>query len=80
MAAIYAEISIGGKEDGIGERFGDAHEAGIGEVHQNVRVLLQLRSAGRPSTDPIRSAMASSGARQGAAVPEYQGSIWIRTS
>jgi hypothetical protein len=29
MAAIYAEIGIGGKKDGIGERFGHAHEAGI---------------------------------------------------
>jgi hypothetical protein len=36
MAAVDAKIGIGGKEDGIGEGFGHAHEAGIGETHGHV--------------------------------------------
>jgi hypothetical protein len=36
MAAVDAEIGIGGKEDGIGERFGHAHKAAIGETHGHV--------------------------------------------
>src|SRR5665213_3671265 len=40
VATVDAKIGIGGKEDGIGERFGHAHEAGIGEAHGYVRVLL----------------------------------------
>ena len=40
MAAVGAKIGIGGKEDGIGERFGHAHKAGIGEAHGHVRILL----------------------------------------
>ena len=40
MAAINTEISIGRENDGIGERFSHAHEAGIGEAHGHIRVLL----------------------------------------
>ena len=33
VAAIDAKIDIGGEDDGIGERFGHAHEARIGTTH-----------------------------------------------
>ena len=33
VAAIDAKVGIGGEDDGIGERFGHAHEARIGKTH-----------------------------------------------
>ena len=41
MAAIDAEVGIGGKYEGIGKCFGHAHEARIGEAHGHVGVFLQ---------------------------------------
>ena len=41
VAAVDAKVGIGSENDGIGERFGHAHEAGIGEAHGYVCVLLQ---------------------------------------
>ena len=40
MSAIDAEIRVGGEDHGIGERLAHPHQAGIGEAHRDVRVLL----------------------------------------
>lgn len=40
MSAIDAEVRIGGEYDRIGERLAHPDEAGIGEAHRDVRVLL----------------------------------------
>jgi hypothetical protein len=40
MAAVNTKISIGRQDYGIGERFGHADQAGIGEAHGYVWVLL----------------------------------------
>ena len=40
VAAIDAEIGIGGEDDGVGQGFAHPHEAGIGKTHGDVGVLL----------------------------------------
>jgi hypothetical protein len=40
MATVNSKILVGSEDDGIGERFGHANEASIGEAHRNVRILL----------------------------------------
>ena len=40
VATVSAEILIGRQHNAIGERFGHAHEASIGEAHGNVGVFL----------------------------------------
>jgi hypothetical protein len=40
VAPIDSEISIGREQDGIRQRLGHAHEAGVGEAHGHVCVLL----------------------------------------
>jgi hypothetical protein len=41
VPAIDAEVSVRGEEHRIGERFGHPHEAGVGETHRHVGVLLK---------------------------------------
>ena len=40
MAAIDPEIGIGGEHERIRQRFGHANEAGVGEAHRYIGVLL----------------------------------------
>jgi hypothetical protein len=40
VATVNAEILVGCQDKAIGERFGHAHEASIGETHGNVGVFL----------------------------------------
>jgi len=40
MAAIDPEIGIGGEHERIRQRFGHANEAGVGEAHWHIGVLL----------------------------------------
>lgn len=41
MAAIDAEIRIGGEDYRVGQRFAHPDEAGISQAHRNVDVLVQ---------------------------------------
>jgi hypothetical protein len=43
MAAIDAKVGVGGQDDGVGERLGHPHAAGIGEGHRDVGVFLHER-------------------------------------
>jgi hypothetical protein len=40
VATVNSKILVGREDDGIGERFGHANEASIGEAHGNVAILL----------------------------------------
>ena len=41
MAAIDAEVSIGGKQERFGQCFGHPNEAGVGEAHGHIGIFLQ---------------------------------------
>jgi hypothetical protein len=41
VAAIDAEVGIGGEHEGIGKRFGHPHKAGVGEARGHIGVFLQ---------------------------------------
>jgi hypothetical protein len=40
VAPVNAKVGIGGENDGVGAHFGHAYQAGIGETHGEVCVLL----------------------------------------
>ena len=80
VAAIYPEVTVGGEEDGIAERFAYSDKTCIGEAHRHISIFLHQAENGfeiscEPEGDPHCISAEKSGERRQAARAEQVKSL-----